>query len=60
VTWDYFVKRASFGFFIFLKKKRGKASSSSHRTVLTLRMAGGGGEGVTDQSEIQNRACAVL
>jgi hypothetical protein len=57
---DFFVKRASFGFFIFSKKKREKASSSPHRTVLTLRMVGGGGEGALDQSQIQNRACAVL
>jgi hypothetical protein len=62
VTWDFFVKRASFGFFIVSsqKKKREKASSSPQRTALTLRILGGGDEGVTGQSEIQNRACAVL
>jgi hypothetical protein len=43
-----------------LKKKEEGASSSPHRRILALEMAGGGGEGLTDQSQMQNRVCAIL
>ena len=42
------------------QKQRREASSSSHSTVLTLGMMGGGGEVALDHSQIYNRVCAIL
>jgi hypothetical protein len=44
----------------FLKTNGGGAPSSLHSSVLALGMVEGGGGGITDQSQTQNRACAVL
>ena len=60
MTGDFFVKRASFGFFIFSKKKERESFLLASQKSTGLEDGGDSGEGLTDQSQIQNRVCAIL
>jgi hypothetical protein len=54
------VERASFRLFYHLKKKLRESFLLASQKSTGLEDGGDGGEGLTDQPQMQNRACAIL